>query len=1165
VYGENEAGKSSALRAIRAALFGVPHQTMDDFRHRYQDLRVGAVIRDGSGMELAFVRRKGRKDTLLNADELLGPHPDDTLDRFLGHVDGDTFLRTFAIGHDELQQGGQELSSLRGLMGESLFAAGLGRVLGGASLADVLGQFESEASDLHGKRKSAAIAVAKKEYEQARDEKRRAELSSSRWQSLRDELEQARADQEEVREHLKELRTRLQRTVRIRNSLKYIAERKRLLADLDALRDVVVLPETYSIEDRGQGQLELRHIRQEIVKLERELHGPSGWQAQLARITVPTGLLEHQDRIRALEKRLGAHLKADHDMELLRVKCVEWAAQVKKRLRDLGLADPADVAAFRITSERRVVIQNLASDEKQRRAAPAELAARRRESERKLAEQLAQLDRLGTARDTTDLDLACAQTRKRGDLEETLAGLRQRIQLVEADAARKLKSLGLWNGPLADVVDCVVPLKETVERFETSFAAIQEQLAVRATSISETAAELADVRREILTLDKTEPVPAEQDLHDQRVHRDQGWRLVRRAWLEGLAADDPEVVAYAGSDLLANVYQQSVAQADALADRLRREADRVAHRAERRVRQASLEKRLADLEEQVASLRADERQLQEDWTSQWKAAGIVPLTPREMRGWLERHTALGNVIRELDELTHQYQRTEERYQECRQRVVNCLAVLQEPLTQPVDSLNRVLELAERLLRREKENAAQRSQSERDIDRYRHEVDALRDAEQQATEELAAWQIDWWSAMRSIGCPEDAPAAQVNERLRQLDELFKQIDDLEGMETRIQHIRDDARVFTEDVRVICGLVAPDLVSSPIEVAAQQLLERLKQAHDDHIQFGSLTKQIEKSGHDVKQARAREAELNERLAEFLRIAGVDAIDELPRVEQASQAVVGHRRRLREVESQLRELGGGLTIDQLVEAAEGRDADELDAEITELNELIERLDRDREDKAARIRELENACRESDGSAVAAEADQRGLGILSRIHARADRYLRLRLATALLRQQIEKYRAENQDPLLALAGKLFARLTCHEFAGLRTEYDERDQPVIIGVRANGEPVSVPGMSDGTRDQLYLALRLGYLERRLLQHSPLPLIVDDILVNFDDSRALATLQVLAELSRKTQIIFFTHHRHLVELAESCGSTDVFVHQLHHRETSESHSGMWRHEGVVTP
>jgi len=95
---------------------------------------------------------------------------------------------------------------------------------------------------------------------------------------------------------------------------------------------------------------------------------------------------------------------------------------------------------------------------------------------------------------------------------------------------------------------------------------------------------------------------------------------------------------------------------------------------------------------------------------------------------------------------------------------------------------------------------------------------------------------------------------------------------------------------------------------------------------------------------------------------------------------------------------------------------------------------------------------------------------------------------------------------------------------------------------------VRVEAMSEGTRDQLYLALRLATLERYLAHAEPLPLVIDDILVNFDDERSRATLEVLAELSRRTQVILFTHHARLRDLAaglkNGAQEAGVFVREL---------------------
>jgi uncharacterized protein YhaN len=85
-----------------------------------------------------------------------------------------------------------------------------------------------------------------------------------------------------------------------------------------------------------------------------------------------------------------------------------------------------------------------------------------------------------------------------------------------------------------------------------------------------------------------------------------------------------------------------------------------------------------------------------------------------------------------------------------------------------------------------------------------------------------------------------------------------------------------------------------------------------------------------------------------------------------------------------------------------------------------------------------------------------------------------------------------------------------------------------LEGQRADGKPVGISGLSDGTRDQLYLALRLAALEMHLEQAMPLPFIADDLFINYDDIRSKAGFEALKALSEKTQVIFLSHHDHLL-------------------------------------
>ncbi len=89
-----------------------------------------------------------------------------------------------------------------------------------------------------------------------------------------------------------------------------------------------------------------------------------------------------------------------------------------------------------------------------------------------------------------------------------------------------------------------------------------------------------------------------------------------------------------------------------------------------------------------------------------------------------------------------------------------------------------------------------------------------------------------------------------------------------------------------------------------------------------------------------------------------------------------------------------------------------------------------------------------------------------------------------------------------------------------------------------------VPGMSTGTADQLYLALRVASIEDYLDRANALPFVADDLFINFDDNRAGAGFQVLGELAKKTQVLFFTHHQHLVDIARDTLGSSLSVVSL---------------------
>jgi uncharacterized protein YhaN len=180
-----------------------------------------------------------------------------------------------------------------------------------------------------------------------------------------------------------------------------------------------------------------------------------------------------------------------------------------------------------------------------------------------------------------------------------------------------------------------------------------------------------------------------------------------------------------------------------------------------------------------------------------------------------------------------------------------------------------------------------------------------------------------------------------------------------------------------------------------------------------------------------------------------------------------------------------------------------------------------------------------------AAADLRQQAESELATLRRDAAQFMRLRLSAHFLRNQIEQFREQNQAPLLEKSGQVFRQITQGAFEGLAAEFNDQDIPVLAGRRPSGTTVPVEGMSEGTRDQLYLALRLAALERHLEEHEPMPLILDDLLITFDNDRTKAILPQLADLSKRTQVFLFTHHEHLVDLCrQSLGEGTFQIHNL---------------------
>ncbi|HEY1092148.1 MAG TPA: hypothetical protein VGE47_13730 [Burkholderiaceae bacterium] len=445
-----------------------------------------------------------------------------------------------------------------------------------------------------------------------------------------------------------------------------------------------------------------------------------------------------------------------------------------------------------------------------------------------------------------------------------------------------------------------------------------------------------------------------------------------------------------------------------------------------------------------------------------------------------------------------------------------------------------LQRARKLLAAVDQAQGQRSALEQQVADGQTMAPRLQSAVQQARTAWSEWETAWQAAVTAAGYEKDTDPGQVeaeSEAIQEVERLLTQI-----RSTRSERIEpkqmdlEDLKAFAE---ALAQRAAPELVGQEAGVIAQELSARLAAA-----------KQSEKTQRELKTRQARvEADLGEvqqrqdaqraRLAPLMATAGIADADDVQSLAAAAEQSEQRRAldaKISEVQSDLAHGGDGLGLEELRQEAKGVAPDELMAEIERLSAQSAQLVEEIAQLSGQHGTQRKAFEALDGTDAAARADARRQEAVASMADAAERYLKLHTAARLLRWSMEKFRETRQGPMLAKASATFNTLTLGSFERLLVDGVD-DKPKLFGIRPNGAQVEVAGMSEGSRDQLYLALRLSALELQIEQGLNMPLIADDLFINFDDRRTAAGLQVLGELSRKMQVIFLTHHDHLVPLA----------------------------------
>lgn len=335
-----------------------------------------------------------------------------------------------------------------------------------------------------------------------------------------------------------------------------------------------------------------------------------------------------------------------------------------------------------------------------------------------------------------------------------------------------------------------------------------------------------------------------------------------------------------------------------------------------------------------------------------------------------------------------------------------------------------------------------------------------------------------------------------------------------------------------------------------------LERLATLQEREAALSRIESERQEAAYKIGQFESRLVAFAEELSAEPPAAGDDGCLLLEEVEAFLAELGARLDRARARLAQRSRLAGELAtaegeLDRLL--GNGEHAEELREELAsgQVLDWTEQATRARAELSALLAERDAALRAEEGlsrrldelvsSNDVPRLEQRVLEIEEGLRQVLESYLVTNGARLLLQETLGRYEKERQPAVLALASRHFAQVTEGRYVNLRVDSaPDGSKPAIRLFGRDGSSLDASSLSRGAMEQLYLSLRLGLAESFADRYLPLPLVLDDVLVNSDPGRRQKLAGQLALSAERHQVIFLTCHPEVAELlARSSASAKV--------------------------
>lgn len=1139
IYGPNEAGKSSALRAIADLRFGIPQQSKDNFVHEHKNMAIAATLLDAEGNEVCLHRRKGRDNTLSCADPVTGDAlssaslPPQVASMLTAGLDRAQFEAMFGLDHERLRSGGKALVNGDGEVGASLFEASSGT----ANVKGLLANLKEDVKAYHSPRgASATLNAARKRYEEQKKLSKDAQTKPKSWKELERNHLRAKEGLLEAESALRVLRQDEAHLKELRVVQPLLKQHDDIVSELKELSDVPLLS-THAATDRITAEQSL-HRAEEDAKIALELIEQCKHEA--AKLSIEPVLLEHATAIERVAKDAEIAHRSEQNIAEIQARAdsqKESLLASAKRISPNASLEQL-VAALPSAADRAQISQSLERYRDQKRVLADAI-----EKTRKATEQLKELDgerlTLATPSILNAVEEALREAQFLGDYKRRIEEFDSEAEKLFSAFSQELSDLGM---PSIDQLTQARPLlpaeidaaEQAFKAIDAIFESLNQETATLKTHLREQENRLKDLRAmgEIATL---------RTLTEARDRRNDGWDRIKRTYVLqdielGELAKDYDI-----HHPLPEAFELAQAEADHQADVLLANADRSATAAECDLRIQQMTERLLEIDKDKDLQEEKRSEAIDNWRNTLRTAGLPILTPTALREWLvlrksclSYHGQHADQIRGKSKIISEAKRNFD-------GLMSCLKAADREVSVNEGDLSALILKAQEWLTLIGRQTAAQDANERTRKSLNRELVQADIAYKQAQLEVGASEENLATWVTHLLLPTGSPPIAIQARIQELEALAAESREMESLKSQIEAGKSASEKLKIDTLELAALLEQPPVLHVMDFI-DRLSSRLRTSLDHKRQLDELFRRQGDAERTLAVAEKEILQSRAVLEKLCQLAMVDHVDGLPEAEEKSALKVELQKQNSMLVQQLRQATIS-SIDELRDQLTERTAVDLDMQRERCAHEIDGLDKDIKTRREAEEIARRALEDIDDSDRAASAREAMESALAEYRSALKPWAQLRLAAALLEAALSRFKERAQAPMLMKASEYFQLATDGRYIGLFVDDDEH--PRLMAKRNDGSEIGVEAMSEGTADQLYLALRLAALSLQSSGGRKMPLILDDVLMTSDDERAVSVLRTLARFADTTQVLVFTHHKHLISLAKTAISNDALCsHEL---------------------